>query len=134
MSNTSESIRLLESVSDASIRNTLALELAESKDPEVLKVLIELINRPDLRDSRGTLVYCLKFYDPEPHFNLLIELATDGNWEVAHEGFEILNSIEKMSGPQATTAYRCIKSCSENEKTEEWRKALLKRLIESFDR
>lgn len=133
MSNSSESIRLLESVSDASIRNTLALELAESKDPEVLKILIELINRPDLRDSRGTLVYCLKFYDPEPHFNLLMELVTDGNWEVAHEGFEILNSIDKIIGMQAASAYERLKSCSENESSEEWRKALLIKLIELFD-
>ena len=129
----SDGLRELKATSDPSIRNHLALNLAQTREPEVLEILIELIKRPDLKDSRGTLVHCLGFYDCKPHFNLLVELVTTGNWEVAHEAYTLASAINKISGPQAETAYATLTRYSEKHEIEEWRKDLMMKLLRLFD-
>lgn len=133
MVNASDRLQDLKSTSDASTRNALALKLAETQQPEVLEILIELINRPDLKNHRGTLVHCLGFYDCKPHFNLLIELVTAGNWEVAHEAFALASAIDTIGAPQAETAYAMLARYSEKNEIEEWRKDLIIELLELFD-
>ena len=70
-------------------RNSLALELSDTKDTGVFQSLIELIQRPELVNNRGTLVYCLQNYDCSPIVDLLLELAEFGNFEVS-AGAEII--------------------------------------------
>jgi hypothetical protein len=63
--------------------------LAETGDPSVKAVLVELIDRPDLSDQRATLVNCLARFDCSNKFLWLVNLVCQGNWEVAH-GFRYL--------------------------------------------
>ncbi|MCB1592507.1 MAG: HEAT repeat domain-containing protein [Alphaproteobacteria bacterium] len=134
MAKIADDLEKLKATPDASTRNALALSLSETGKPEVLEVLVELIKRTELKDTRGTLVHCLRFFDYNPHFNLLVELVATGNWEVAHEAFELIDSIDKISGTQVSSASKKFKKCLEINQTEEWQKALLIKLVEMFDK
>ena len=72
----------LEATGDHAERHSLALELADTRDPRVFDVLVNLIQKPELANWRGTLVYCLGNYDCSPITDLLKKLADNGNAEV----------------------------------------------------
>ncbi|WP_066272520.1 hypothetical protein [Blastomonas sp. CCH3-E3] len=72
-------------------RNSLALELSDTRDSRVFQRLVELIRRPELVNNRGTLVYCLENYDCSSIVDLLVELAETGNFEVSAGAETILD-------------------------------------------
>jgi hypothetical protein len=78
-----EKLQRLEVTDDHVERHSLALELADTRDPRVFDALVRLIQRPALENRRGTLVYCLGNYDCSPVVDLLVKLADSGNAEVA---------------------------------------------------
>jgi CRISPR/Cas system-associated endonuclease Cas1 len=78
-----ENLARLEQTNDHIERNKLALDLAETRDPRVFDALLRLIQRKDLENRRGTLVYCLENYDCSSVRDLLAHLAETGNLEVA---------------------------------------------------
>ena len=78
-----EKLHRLEATSDHAERHSLALELADTRDSRVFDVLVKLIQKPELENRRGTLVYCLGNYDCLPVADLLKNLAETGNFEVA---------------------------------------------------
>ena|ERR1700754_54582 len=132
-SNLRSELVLLESVSDASVRNALALRLAETKRPEVLAVLLKLIDRPDLADARATLVHCLGFYDYSAYFELLVNLVAQGNWEVAHEAHGLLSSIDNLSGDEVSHGFELIERLMREDIPDDWRRELLRDLSSMFE-
>jgi hypothetical protein len=78
-----EKLRRLQLTEDHAERHTLALELADTRDPRVFEALVSLIQQPELENWRGTLVYCLGNFDCSPVTDLLVNLAETGNAEVA---------------------------------------------------
>ena len=124
---------MLESLSDDSSRNALALRLAETRDPRVLSSLLRLIGQPNLENSRGTLVHCLSFYEPAGHFELLAGLVCDGNWEVAQESYAILEAIESLSGAQVSAGFARIEALLREGVADEWRRQLLGDLLAMFE-
>lgn len=76
-------------------RNSLALELSDTKDPRLFAHLVELVRRPELANNRGTLVYCLENYDCSLIVDLLVELAESGNFEVS-AGAEIILNEQRL--------------------------------------
>jgi hypothetical protein len=80
----------LEATDDPIERNALSIELSDTHDPRVFDVLVRLIQRPQLENNRGTLVYCLENYDCSPIADLLIELSETGNLEVRMQADMIL--------------------------------------------
>ncbi|MCJ2177370.1 hypothetical protein [Novosphingobium album (ex Hu et al. 2023)] len=76
-------------------RNSLALELSDTKEPRLFRHLVELIQRPELVNNRGMLVYCLKNYDCSSIVDLLVELAESGNFEVS-AGAEIILNEQRL--------------------------------------
>lgn len=76
-------------------RNSLALELSDTKDSRVFQRLVELIRQPELVNNRGTLVYCLENYDCSSIVDLLVELAETGNFEVS-AGAEIILDKQRL--------------------------------------
>lgn len=113
-------------------RNRLALELAESADPRVLPVLIELIERDDLRNARGTLVYCLQPFDLSGHFELLIRLLITGNWEVSHEAFDRIASLDSVGGETAERGWDALEAAVKDDH-EEWRRQLIADVMCRYD-
>ena len=124
---------MLESLSDDSSRNALALRLAETRDPRVLSSLLRLIERPNLENSRGTLAHCLNFYEPAAHFDLLAGLVCDGNWEVAHEAYALLEAIKSLGGGQVSTCFARIEALLREGVVDEWRRQLLGDLLAMFE-
>lgn len=96
MPSLSERLERLKDTKDSVERNALAITLTETGDPTVQAVLVELIDRPELSEQRATLVNCLGKYDCSNKFLWLVNLVCQGNWEVAHEAFDILADIESV--------------------------------------
>jgi hypothetical protein len=85
-----DKLRRLEATDDHVERHSLALELADTHDLRVFDTLVKLIQRPELENRRGTLVYCLENYDCSSVADLLVNLAENGNFEVAMQADTIL--------------------------------------------
>ncbi|MBO9710347.1 MAG: hypothetical protein J7521_19255 [Caulobacter sp.] len=118
----------LERLSDPAARNALALALGEARDPGLPAVLVRLIQRPDLRDQRGTLVHVLGFYDCSEHVALLAELVAEGNFEVAHEAFEIADILDAIDDEDAQAAQAIIAKALTAKPADAWRVEMLRDL------
>lgn len=123
----------METTGDFATRNALALDLAEKKAPGLEDVLVRLIERPALADQRGTLVRALSYYDCSAHLCLLVSLVAHGNWEVAHEALQALETIEEVDGDEAGQAFALMKNARAQKEPEDWRRELLSDLAEMFD-
>lgn len=86
-----EKLQRLEETDDHAERHSLALELSDTRDPRVFDTLVKLIQRPELENRRGTLVYCLENYDCSTVSDLLVSLAETGNFEVRMQADMILD-------------------------------------------
>lgn len=75
MSSLAEQLEKLKETNSCKDRNALAIAVTETGDPGVAAVLVELINRPDLSEERGTLVHCLGEFDCSMWFLWLINLV-----------------------------------------------------------
>jgi len=128
-----QDLTLLESIADAAQRNSMALRLAETRHPDVVPVLLRLIERPDLINARATLIHCLGYYNLADHFDLLVDLVANGNWEVAHEAHGLLSSIEELSGDQIGKAFNVIGRLVRGGVAEKWRQDLLQDLLSMFE-
>jgi HEAT repeat protein len=91
-----EKLERLEHTDDNSERNSLALDLAGTRDPRVFDALLRLIQRKELENRRGTLVYCLENYDCSSVRDLLADLAETGNFEVA-AGAQIILEEQRLA-------------------------------------
>lgn len=76
---------------DHAERHVLALKLSETGDRRVFTCLIKLIQRPELVNYRGTLVYCRGDFDCSMISDFLELLASDDNFEVAWTAQGILD-------------------------------------------
>lgn len=123
----------LENATDDATRNALALRLAEARVVGLDDVLVRLIRRPDLAESRGTLVHALRHYDCAPHLPLLVDLVTSGSFEVAHEAFEAIETIEYVAGESARAAFETVEQALEEDDVPDWRRPLLDELFGMFD-
>jgi hypothetical protein len=130
---TSADLRALETTTDHAVRNALALRLAEGGAPELPDVLERLIQREDLRDHRGTLVHSLGHFDCSDRIGLLVDLVLVGNWEVAHEAFQIVQRVEQAEGHDVGQAFETLQKARSIGGVEDWRHALLDELAGMFD-
>ncbi len=86
-----EKAKRLEETQDHAERHSLALELADCIDPRVFNALVRLIQRPDLDNRRGTLLYCLEGHDCSSIATLLADIAKTGNFEASMQAEIILD-------------------------------------------
>jgi hypothetical protein len=122
----------LEITSDHATRNQLALRLAGARVPGTPDVLLRLIAREDLVNHRGTLVHSLGQFDCSGYVPALAHLVVTGNFEVAHEAFNILDNIEYAAGPTISSVNAQIKSAL-SVVGEDWRRELLRDLLGLFE-
>ena len=121
---------------DIITKNQVAIYLSdETADKRVLYCLHDLINNPIYKNMRGTFVYCLRNFPPEDSFSLAIALVLTGNFEVAHEAFQILDSVEENLDEHSVKAsYDKVMAHYKNKREDEaWRKSLIEDLIDGFD-
>lgn len=86
-----EKIQRIEETSDHAERHSLALELADNPDRRIFEVLVRLIQRPELENRRGTLIYCLESHDCASITGLLEDIAKTGNFEAGMQAESILD-------------------------------------------
>lgn len=117
---------------DISTKNQLALTFSENRRIGVLPILIDLINDPKNLNQRGTFVHCLQYFSGSNWFNLAIDLVITGNFEVAHEGFLLLENVESVQGDNIQQAFLQLSEL-DKQTMEYWRKALIDDLLEMFE-
>ncbi len=121
-------LRNLEATDDAQLRNELALQLADAGADAAETVLAQLIQRPDLKNSRGTLVYALGHLNCAPYAALLITLVLEGNFEVAHEALHALETIDDLADELAEDVQVSLGRSRQAEGLEDWRLLLIEDL------
>jgi len=87
-------IELLQKTSDPVIRNAAAVGLRELGDERALSPIVSLINDPKTEGYRGTLIYALEGFDCGRLLPFLIEQVITGNFEVSHQAFSVIESID----------------------------------------
>ncbi|WP_395396184.1 hypothetical protein WBP07_23000 (plasmid) [Novosphingobium sp. BL-8A] len=85
-------LKHLEETSDHAERHSLALELADNSDRRIFDVLVRLIQRPNLENRCGTLIYCLEAHDCSSITALLEDIAETGNFEAGMQAESILDN------------------------------------------
>lgn len=85
---------LLTTTNSPAIRNAAALALADIGDQKVLPILVSLISDPKTENYRGTLVHALQSFDCSEILSFLVHLVIDGNFEVSHEAFQVIEKID----------------------------------------
>jgi len=78
-----DGLALLLSTEHSGVRNHLAVDLAKNGNVRVKDALIAIIQRPELRNFRGTLAYALAIYDCGEQALFLLDLVKSGNLEGA---------------------------------------------------
>ncbi len=122
-------IDLLQTTPDPSIRNAAAVGLRELGDDSALHPLIALIMSPKTEQHRGTLIYALEGFDSSPVLEVLVDLVITGNFEVSHQAFSVIESIETVVSEE--TLNRCLQNIhSVLPKCDKERTELLEELIE----
>lgn len=115
-----DGLALLLSTEDDFMRNHLAMDLAETGDVRVKDALIALIQRPELRNNRGTLVYALENYDCRDQALFLLELIRSGNFEVAGQATIIVKETVGFPADHVTLLLAELKKVAKTA-TEDWR-------------
>lgn len=123
----------LESTTDPIRRIELAFSLADAEADGLPEVLVRLIARPDLASQRAGFVHCLGQFDCSPYFGLLVGLVIEGNAETAHNAFEIIDSIEELSGADVESAFQRIEKAHQRDDHPDWRREFLDALADMFE-
>lgn len=97
------------------------------------QVLVELIDRPELANERGTLVNCLGSFDSSKNFLWLVTLVCNGNWEVSHKAMDILKKIDHVEAGEAKRGYDFLQRAVNAKINEEWRVDLIADLLSMYD-
>ena len=133
MNSRDELLRKLKTTNSSVERNALAITATETGDPEVQRALIEMIDRPDLLNERGTLIYCLGQFDCSRDFLWLVRLVCEGNWEVSHEVAGILAKTNLVDGREAKQGYDLLLTTVAAGVRDAWREELIADLLSMFD-
>ncbi|MFD1246123.1 hypothetical protein [Paralysiella testudinis] len=110
----------------------IILDLAEERNPEIYPIILELIDNPLYKNKIGSLIYALRNYPPNPLFQKAVDWIITGNFEVAHEAFEIVNSIDQINGEDVLLSYLKIQKAIIHNK-DDWRADILNELMEMFE-
>ncbi|GGY19100.1 hypothetical protein GJV26_00635 [Massilia dura] len=133
MDSLSELLNKLKTANSSVERNALAVKAAETSDPAVPKILVELIDRPELANERGSLVNCLGSFDCSEKFLWLVKLVCHGNWKVSHEAMRILEKIDYLDAREVKQGYHLILMTADAGMKEVWRIDLISDLLAMFD-
>ena len=131
-------LKLLEDLKNPNIdiltKNKIAMIASETGDKRVLETLHNLIKDEKYKSQRGTFTYCLLEFDSILSFDLAFDLIINGNFEVAHNAYEIIENTDSVDGEQALKNFHKLKNYLNNIKDiEVWRKHLIDDVLEMFN-
>ncbi|BAZ17186.1 phycocyanin alpha subunit phycocyanobilin lyase, CpcE subunit [Calothrix sp. NIES-4071] len=124
-------IKLLQESSDSAIRNAAAVGLREIGDERALYPIVSLINDPKTEGNRGTLIYALEGFECSHLLPFLVELVITGNFEVSHQAFSVIESIDMEIDLE--TADACIQKLKNALLQDDTKADLLEDLIDLLD-
>jgi len=123
-------IDLLENTPHSVIRNAAAVALSDLGDQRAFQPIIALVQHPKTQGDNGTLVYALQSFDCSTIVPFLVDLVISGDFEVSHEAFLAIETVEEISEEDFQVSQQKIKRTlihCEHEKV-----ALLEDLLEIF--
>jgi HEAT repeats len=104
-------IEMLQKTLEPAIRNAAAVGLRELGDERALHPIISLINDPKTESNRGTLIYALEGFNCRHLLPFLVELVITGNFEVSHQAFSVIESIDvEIDSETLNTCVKKIKN------------------------
>ncbi len=92
-------IELLETTSNHTIRDQVALALRDIGDERAVNAIANLLTDSKTINHRGTLVYALSAFDCTEIMPFLVDLIISGGFEVSREAFLVIENIEGEIAP-----------------------------------
>jgi HEAT repeat protein len=90
-------IDLLENTHHSVIRNAAAVALSDLGDQRAFQPIVAQVQHPKNQGDNGTLVYALRNFDCSTIVPFLVDLVISGDFEVSHEAFLAIETVEKIS-------------------------------------
>lgn len=93
-------LKVLRETNDPDVWLVLPLEIAKTKDQRLLPVLLELLTDRRTQNYRGNFLSALNEYDYSSHYELLIDLMRNDNWEVRNRAACMLAELNGRLSPE----------------------------------
>lgn len=132
MQNNLTEILLNKNLSDID-KSNLILDLAETKDMNLYENIILCLDAEEFSKYQNILVYALTFYPAEPLMEKAVHWLMNGNFEISHSAFDILNNIEEISGEQVDKSFILLNNFLIKDNIEDWRKNLVEDIVDMFE-
>lgn len=87
-------IKHLKATDSHILRNEIALALSDIGSEDAVRPIIELLSDPKTKGARGTLLYALKPLDYSQHFELLVDIMINGNYEAQQESKQLIMAVK----------------------------------------
>lgn len=113
-------------------KNNLILDLAETQDLDLYTDILKYLDAKQFIKYQNIFIYALTFYPAEPLFDRAINWIVNGNFDIAHNAFNILNNIKEIDGDQVDNAFNYL-TTSLHKKHEDWRSELIEDTLNMFD-
>jgi DNA-binding protein HU-beta len=106
-------VRILRKTHSPRVRNAAAIALADMHPPNAANVLIEVLSKPETKNSRGTLLYALEEVSGKAPLNLLADIILFDTYEARQEALRFIASGNiKATQPELSKVLRIFESSS----------------------
>ncbi|HEY3908919.1 MAG TPA: HEAT repeat domain-containing protein [Stellaceae bacterium] len=85
-----KAVQILEQTGSSRVRNAAALALADLRAENAKEALINLLMRPDTKESRGTLLYALGELAADVPLTILAEIIAEESYEEREEALALI--------------------------------------------
>jgi nucleoid DNA-binding protein len=85
-------VRLLRDARSSRVRNAAAIALADMHPSNAAAVLIEVLSKPETKNSRGTLLYALEEVGAKAPLKLLTDIILSDTYEACQEALRFITS------------------------------------------
>lgn len=101
-----EMLALLRTTKKATVRNTISIVMRELSFDNAVDTLVELINKPENRNCRGTMLYALETLHCESRVKDLLYLFQEGNYETQYNIYCLV--MEKSASMTFSERRECL--------------------------
>jgi hypothetical protein len=85
-------VKILKDAPSSRVRNAAAIALADIHPTNAAEVLIEVLSKPETKNSRGTLLYALEEVGAKAPLKLLAEIILSDTYEARQEALRFITS------------------------------------------
>jgi HEAT repeat protein len=104
-------IRIIKDTEDPRVRNAAAIALADMRATKASTAILEVLERPDTRGHRGTLLYALQLLHAPVSVIVLVEIILQDSYEAREEALSLLRRT-KFPRRDRTRAVKMLKTAS----------------------